>query len=189
MFRTIIVPLDGTGAAEAAVPYAAEEAQRHGAQLVVLQVISQPESSREARGGPLPIVYVYPEEARDCPHNLARRYLCSVVDRYQLEMKTIISIDIGDPYLRLEAAIERYPAPLVVMAVPAPSRDRTSVLAASLAGLLRETPAPMLVVRGSRPIRRIAEVPVAAGVAQSRDDQPPRWELLTTVDARVARSN
>jgi nucleotide-binding universal stress UspA family protein len=189
MFRTIIVPLDGTEAAEAAVPYAAEEAHHHGAQLVLLQVITQPELSREARGGPLPIVYVYPEEERDCRHNLSRRYLCSVVDRYQLEMKTIISIDIGDPYLRLKAAIARYPAPLVVMAVPAPSRDRTSVLAESLAGLLREAPAPMLVVRGSRPIRRFTEVPVAAGVSQSLDDQPPQWEILTTVDARVAGSN
>src|SRR5215218_7862795 len=138
MFRTIIVPLDGTRAAEAAVPFAAEEAQHHGAQLVLQQVISQPELPRDhpAHGGPLPIVYVYPEEERDRLHTQARQYLCSVVDRYQLEIKTIISIDIGDPYLRLKAAIERYPAPLVVIATPASSRDRAPALAAALAGLL-----------------------------------------------------
>jgi nucleotide-binding universal stress UspA family protein len=189
MFRTIIVPLNGTEAAEAAVPIAAEEARHHSAQLVLLQVIPRPELPEDhvVHGGPLPVVYV--EEERDCLHSRARRYLRSVVDRYRLGMKTVVSVEFGDPYLRLKAAIERYPSPLVVMATPAPGRDRLSTLPDALVGLLREGLTPVLVVRGSRSIRLLPEVPVAAGITQPLDDQVPQWEILTAVDPRVIGSN
>jgi nucleotide-binding universal stress UspA family protein len=191
MFRTIIVPLDGTEAAEAAVPYAAEETRHHGAQLVLLQVVPQAEQPPDhvVRGGPMPIVYVYPEDESDVLRTAARQYLVSVVDRYQLGMRTVISVDIGDPYLRLMAAIEQYPTPLVVVATPGPSGERPIALPIPLIEFLREGPVPVLVVRGARPIRRFAEVPVAAGVSQSLVDETLQWENLTVVDARVAGSN
>jgi nucleotide-binding universal stress UspA family protein len=40
MFRTVIVPLDWSPAAEAAVPYTAARASRHGATLALMRVIA-----------------------------------------------------------------------------------------------------------------------------------------------------
>jgi nucleotide-binding universal stress UspA family protein len=191
MFRTIIVPLDGIETAEAAVPYAAEEAQRHNARLVLLRVVPQPEMTHEhlTHGGPLPIVYAYPEDERDCLLDHAQAYLRTVVQRYRLDDEPIISVRCGDPYLRLKSAIEHYPAPLVVIASPASSRGRAPVLADTLNGLLREGPAPVLVIRGAQPVGRETEQPAEVGALLSLVDQPREWKDLVLVDALVAGSN
>jgi nucleotide-binding universal stress UspA family protein len=191
MFRTIIVLLDGTEAAEAAVPYAVEEAHHHGAQLVLLQVVPEPEIPHEhlTHGGPLPIAYAYPEDEQEGLFDHARAYLRSIVNRHHLDQETIISVRCGDPYLRLKSATEHHPSPLVVIATSASRRGRAPVLSDALEGLLREGLAPFLVIRGAQPVAGDYEVPVAVGAVRSLADQPPPWRDLVEIDARITDLN
>jgi nucleotide-binding universal stress UspA family protein len=55
MFDTVIAPLDGTPHAEVALPYAIDEARRHGAAMVLMHVVPRPEpcTSPARRSGPL----------------------------------------------------------------------------------------------------------------------------------------
>jgi nucleotide-binding universal stress UspA family protein len=191
MFRTILVPLNGTAAAEVAVPYAVEEARRHCAQLVLVQIVPRPElpTDREVRGGPVPIVYACSDEERACLQDQARRYLRSVLERHRLGFDTILSIQIGDPYLRLKAAIERYAAPLVIVASAAARQVHAEPLPNAVSQLLRDGVVPVLVVRQGRPIPVDETVSVPTREPRPPAAGAPEWQVLTAIDARVVGAN
>src|SRR5687767_3226173 len=104
MFDTVLVLLDGTPAAEAAIPFGVDEATRHGSGLVLLRVIPRPElplRSRVPHGGPAPARSewdgpVLAEEERE-----VRRYLAGVVERFALAPGTETVCAVGEPYPRL----------------------------------------------------------------------------------------
>jgi nucleotide-binding universal stress UspA family protein len=194
MFRTILVPLNGTTTAEIAVPYAIDQARRHDAQLVLLRVVPRPELPRNlvARGGPMPVAYACADMELECLYSQARRYLLSLVERYRLGSDTVISIAIGDPYLRLKAAIAQYVAPLVVVASTEPNSTYPSALTDSVARTIRDGEVPILVVRNPLPepvARGAVDLPVTVFDSPMPVDVQPQWHVLTAVDARVAGVN
>jgi nucleotide-binding universal stress UspA family protein len=188
MYRTIIVPLNGTTAAETAVPYAAEEARRHGAQLMLLQIIARPElvSRRVVRGGPLPSVYACSDEELLCIKQQARQYLRSVIERYEVNVDAVIAVAIGDPYLRLKAAVEQYPVPLVVATSTKPSPSHPSALDDAISGLILEGAAPILIVRQTWPLPLAMTSAVTPRFLEDPDVSEPQWQDVIPIDARLA---
>jgi nucleotide-binding universal stress UspA family protein len=188
MYRTIIVPLNGTTAAETAVPFAADEARRHGAQLILLQIVPRPEldSKRVVRGGPLPSVYACSDEELLSIKQQARRYLRSVIERYDVNVDAVIAVAIGDPYLRLKAAVEHYPAPLVVATSTKPSTSHPSALHDAISGLLLEGAVPILIMRQKWPLPIDMTPAVAPVVLEDPDVSETQWQDVIPIDARLA---
>lgn len=114
---SIIVPLDGFLAAEAAIPYAAEEADRHRSALVLVRVVPRPEPNRSQahRGGPARHVVDWRPDAGS-EADIAKRYLLDVTRRYGLSPSTILVTPVGDPFARIRVELDRWPHPLVVIA-------------------------------------------------------------------------
>jgi nucleotide-binding universal stress UspA family protein len=116
--QTIIVPLDASLHAEAALSFAADEARRHGATLVLLHVIPRPEppvpSARVQLGGPC---VRHPR----CPSRdvavaeAACGYLDGVVGRHRLPPGTVTRVVMGEPAKRMIAEAEAWPDALLVM--------------------------------------------------------------------------
>ena len=116
MFGTVIVPLDGSSHAEIAVPYAVDEARRHGAALVLVRVIPRPEPGPGVRGsGPAPRQPDWPPHEIAAAEQQARRYLRDVIKRHGLRPETATRVVVGDPRLRLAAEVAHHPSPLLVM--------------------------------------------------------------------------
>ena len=148
MFRSVIVPLDGSLSAEAAIPYAADQANRHGAALVLVRVVARPElwPGSLDRGGPLRRAPVWPVAEVAAEERQGFAYLNDVARRFGLPDGTVAVVPIGDPCLRLSAVLRRRPAALAVVAERAGGRS-----AATRGGLvhrlLRSGVAPVLAVR------------------------------------------
>lgn len=161
MFGTILVPLDGTAEAEAAVPYAAEEALRHGCPLVLVRVIPRPEPppGHPSHGGPaLQPPAWSPAELAQAQQD-AQAYLESVVRKYGLPPTTELVVVIGDPLMRLLAEIQRRPSPLVVLGV-APHRP------------FGET-GRRLLLSGAAPVLRVSAAPTSPTPAPAERAVPP----------------
>lgn len=117
MFSTVIVPLDGSPHAEAAIPYAIDEARRHGADLVLIQIINRPEvcPAPVSHGGPAPTKPAWSAAEIEAETRQAERYLNDVVERYWLGSDTRRIVTVGDPTTRLLAEACTYDEPIVVM--------------------------------------------------------------------------
>lgn len=93
MFQTIIVPLDALLHPEAALPYAIDEARRHGAMPVLLHVVPRPEPPvpppRVQLGGPTIRPPSWPERDVANAAEAACGYLDRVVRRYLLPPGTV----------------------------------------------------------------------------------------------------
>jgi nucleotide-binding universal stress UspA family protein len=113
----VIVPLDGSPHAKAALPYAIDEASRHGATLVLALVIPRPEpcASPVRRSGPLPWQGEWPFEDLEENKRDADAYLRGVVTRYALDPATPLRVAVGDPGVRVAAEARRWPRSLVVI--------------------------------------------------------------------------
>ena len=153
MFDTVLVPLDGSPHAEAALPYAAEEARHHEAALVLLRVIPRPEPCLTglSRGGPLPWQPSWPPAEIEAAERQAIRYLSRVVKQYHLPPSTPLRVTVGDPYLRLGAEVARFAQPLVVMTTGDASHDHRPALSEVARRLMVAGAVPVLGVRQPPP--------------------------------------
>ncbi|HVL24350.1 MAG TPA: universal stress protein [Thermomicrobiales bacterium] len=119
MFQTIIVPLDASLHAEAALPYAIDEARRHGAMLVLLHVVPRPEPPvpppRVQLGGPTIRPPSWPERDVANAAEAACGYLDRVVRQYLLPPGTVSRVVVGEPSKRVIAEARAWPGALVVM--------------------------------------------------------------------------
>lgn len=120
MFDTVIVPLDGSPHAEFAIPYAIDEARRHGATMMLVHVIPRPEpcTSTVRRSGPVPWQGEWPFEELDTAKRAAEAYMQDVVTRFALDPGTTLCVEVGDPGVRVTAEAKRHVRPL---ATPAPT--------------------------------------------------------------------
>lgn len=166
MFATVIVPLDGSAQAEAALPFAIDETGRHGARLLLVRVLPRPEPCIGTRnhGGPAPVIPHWP------PHELAiaeRRsitYLRDVCRRFGLGTDTRLIVAVGDPAARLLAETRLHPRPLVVLATDGLA-DPRSPLSGLAHRLLTSDAVPVLAVRQPR---SATEAPILAGQLPDR---------------------
>ena len=149
MFETVIVPLDGSPHAEVALPYAIEEAGRHGATIVLIHVIPRPEpcTSPVRRSGPLPWQGEWPFDELEGAKRKADAYLRGVVARYGLAPDTPLCVAVGDPGVRVAAEAARRPRPLVVMLSGDRTRDAHPPLSLVTSRLLVAGAVPVLSIR------------------------------------------
>ena len=117
MFSTVIVPLDGSPHAEAAVPFAVDEARRHGASLVLVRIVVRPEpcGAGARSGGPAPSTVPWPEPEIDLETRDAGHYLADTIKRHQLGPDVQGSVLVGDPATRVLAEAARFDHPVIVL--------------------------------------------------------------------------
>lgn len=149
LFRTVIVPLNGSAAAEAAIPYAIDQASHHGATLVLVRVIARPELpvALPRLGGPMPHMPIWPADELATDDMKARAYLDGVRRRFRLPVGSEVVITVGDPYQRLVAEIQQRPEPMVVAAAAGGARPAHPEPDGMANRILRAGIAPILVVR------------------------------------------
>jgi nucleotide-binding universal stress UspA family protein len=153
MFETMIVPLDGSPHAEVVLPYAIDEAGRHGATIVLIHVIPRPEpcTSLVRRSGPLPWQGEWPFEDLEENKQDANDYLRGVVRRYALDPDTPLCVAVGDPGVRVAAEAARRPQPLVVVLTGDRTREAHPSLSLVTSRLLVAGAVPVLSIRQPLP--------------------------------------
>jgi len=153
MFDTVIVPLDGSPHAEFAIPFAIDEARRHGATLLLIHVIPRPEpcTVTNRRSGPLPWQGEWPFEDLDTARRDARAYLQNVVTRFALDPKSAVRVEVGDPAVRVAAAARGQPGPLVVMLTGDCTREACPPLSLVASYLMIAGAVPVLGIRQPAP--------------------------------------
>lgn len=160
MFDTIIVPLDGSPHAEAAVPYALAEARQHDAALVLLRIIPRPEPCLGVanRGGPPPLIPTWPRAELLAAEGEAIRYLEDVRRRFGLGGRAEMVVAAGDPLRRLLAEVRQHRRPLVVLTTGDPGVAPAPYLSRIVRCLLAAGTVPVLAVREPLPVPHAAAV-------------------------------
>lgn len=149
MFGTVIVPLDGSRHAEAALPFAAEEAARQGAVMLLVRVIVRPAvcPSPRRRRGPALTEPAWPAAEIDLETREAKCYLADTIVRYRLDYSTRTAVLVGDPTTCLLAEAARREQPVIVIAT-GDMTDRPKPLFSDVARRLKATGTmPILEVR------------------------------------------
>jgi nucleotide-binding universal stress UspA family protein len=170
MFETVIVPLDGSAHAEFALPYARDEAFRHGARIVLIHVLPRPglPPTPIAHGGPAPVCSIWPAAALEREEREERDwldYLDGVRERYALPENTRTVVGVGDPTCRLLDEARTYPQPLIVMTTgDATGYGRPPLSEVARRALLAGT-VPILAVREPAPQTRLLAQVFATPVA------------------------
>ncbi len=165
MFETIIVPLDGSAHAEAAIPYALEEARRHNAEIVLARVVYRPEPCPTAisRGGPVPGSFLWPTPESDLEVRRAARYLSAAIERYHLGPRARGEVLIGETVPRLLAEARRSTYPVIVLTTGDASEGAKPPLSNIARRLMVHGTVPVLAVRrppdGSEPPARDVKLP------------------------------
>ena len=149
MFATVIVPLDGSAHAEAAIPYAREEATRHGAKLVLVHVVYRPEPCDPTvhRSGPLPPAF--PWRTRDTERKMqwAERYLTETIERHRLGPRARGMVLAGEPVPRILAEASRHDRPVIVLTTGDASAGVKPPVSEVARRLLLNGSVPVLAVR------------------------------------------
>jgi nucleotide-binding universal stress UspA family protein len=141
MYQTMIVPLDGSPWSEAALPVAAKLARACGAALEVVRMhrTKRPDLDQNPSWGE-----AFRQEERNYLTSLAAQYEPTVgrpVATALLEVPVVASL--------CEYASSRH-APLIVMTVHGRTGFRRALLGSVSDGLVRHSPAPVLVLRQRR---------------------------------------
>ncbi|MDF2745412.1 MAG: Universal stress protein family [Actinomycetia bacterium] len=176
MFATVLVPLDMSRHAEAALPIALEEARRHHARLVLLHVVPRPEPAVPAphlgRGGPyLHPLYPVAWSAQELADEAAEAgvYLEVVKLRYGLPPDTSVQLVVGEPVMRIQAEVDAWPDPLLVLTTGDCTGDQCPPLSETVRRLLVFGRVPILGVRHPLPPRGALGAARAAVAAPASD--------------------
>ena len=144
MYKTILVPLDGSKRAERILPYVEELALKFGAKLILLQVIEP----SVVLAAPYDMGHYYDVNQIERLSDEAKGYLNSV--RTELEMKGITSETLVDngPVVTciLEEAI-RKDVDLIAMASHGRSGLARAFYGSVAAGILHQADRPLLLIR------------------------------------------
>lgn len=146
MYRTILVPLDGSKRAERILPYIEELAANREATVIFLQVVE----SVVLTAGPYDTALYYDKEAADRMIESARAYLDGLV--MQLRDKGIAAraiLEFGPTVKSILEVAERENAELIAMA----SHGRTGLARAFYgsvaAGVMNQADRPILLIRAA----------------------------------------
>jgi nucleotide-binding universal stress UspA family protein len=159
----LIVPLDGSQLAEAALPFARELGQALAARIMLVGVVPRPGQLIAGQGGTI-VTYTGPEHAQ--LEAGARAYLTATAEGLEAAgASTEILVRYGDAALEVGAVAEAYEAAAVVMA----THGRTGIVRAMLGsvagGVLHHTTTPVVLIRPGKP--SAAAEPVAQHTASS----------------------
>lgn len=145
LFETIILPLDGSEPSASAIPYAAALGELTGASIVVLHVLEEMRPVFDAHRGE--VVWISPDQSR--AELEAPELLEEPIGRLRNDGLTVRAVfRLGDPDAEIRAEVERWPAPLIVMASHGRGGLERLLLGSVADRIVREVPAPVLVVPG-----------------------------------------
>jgi nucleotide-binding universal stress UspA family protein len=147
MFKTILVPLDGSQRAEAILPHVEDLARQSQGTLILLQVVELPTFSAIGPGGTLPVLNdnLYRELLQE-----AETYLAGVQERLRqrgIEAKTCIGV--GPVVSQVMETARQENVDMIAMA----SHGRTGLTrvfyGSVAAGVLHRVDRPLLLVRSA----------------------------------------
>jgi len=147
----LVVPLDGSELAEAALPLAREFAGAIGGQIVLVGVLPGPGDLVAAQGG----VMTYAGDDYERVKAEAQNYLNGIASQLTADgLSVAVAVRTGNPAQQIAAAAGEHGAVVVVMA----SHGRTGIVRSILGSVagqtLHHSPCPVLLIRPStlRPI-------------------------------------
>lgn len=145
MFKTILVPLDGSKRAEAILPYVEDLARQSQGRLVLLQVIDPWSYSSVAPNGALPSLY---DSLIEQLRQNAETYLAAIkADLLSQGIEVKARVGVGSAVNQIMAAAQQEQADLIAMA----SHGRTGLqrvfYGSVAAGVLHVVDRPLLLVR------------------------------------------
>ena len=141
MFRRVLVPLDGSKAAEEVLPVVKAEAQCHGAIVILIRVIPPLRSSLMTAPSLL-------EKANEQTKTIVEDYLGAIADRLRSEgLEVETRIDWGPPAQRIVEIAEGGGCDLIIIG----SRGETGALRWRFGGVANklvraEIPVPLMIV-------------------------------------------
>jgi nucleotide-binding universal stress UspA family protein len=149
MYASVLVPLDGSEAAAAALPCAVEVARRFAARLVLLTVLPAPSRAgrrrRPAGGDPVALL----EREEDARHSQAEGYLEGLARSLQtagLQIESVVGN--GDPASVILATAAALEQPLIVITSLGRAAPQSMEGLGNVATeVLRRAPGPVMLVR------------------------------------------
>jgi nucleotide-binding universal stress UspA family protein len=166
MLKNIIVPLDGSTLAEAALPYA-KSILAPGGKLTLLSVVQSPEAPLyDFYPAPMPRVRSFEDELNDAVR-YAQDYLERIAGdlREQTDCAVITRTEAGDPALEIVAVAEEAKADAIVMSTHGRSGLSRWIFGSVTQKVLGAAPCPIFVVPGAMSAK--ADEPAAAASASS----------------------
>jgi nucleotide-binding universal stress UspA family protein len=143
MFKTILVPLDGSKRAEKILPYVEDLANARESRVVLLQVIEPDNSISEA-----PMAVYHSQEKTEVARKEAKAYLASLAENFRIKGIVATSrVEEGTVAKVILEVAEEEKADLIAMA----SHGRTGLsrvfYGSVAAGILNQADRPVLLIR------------------------------------------
>jgi nucleotide-binding universal stress UspA family protein len=152
---TLVVPLDGSPFAEAALPVAGELATLLEAQLVLVSVLPAPGQPVAGEGA----IVTYVGETFERLQTEAHSYLATTASRLGPAVATEAVVRLGEPAEQIALEAEQRSAAAVIMATHGRAGAVRSLLGSVAGGVLHRVMTPVVVVRPSA--AHPAETPAA----------------------------
>jgi nucleotide-binding universal stress UspA family protein len=152
----LVVPLDGSELAEAALPIARGLVDSLGGRLVLVGVIPAPGQFIAGQGGAI-TTYTDPDLAD--LHAEVHTYLEGIARRVGAGMQMEIAIGEGDAATQIAQVAQEYMAAAVVMATHGRTGAIRSILGSVAGNVVHRSSGPVLLVR-ARPVQVAEPVPV-----------------------------
>ena len=153
MYTHLLVPVDGSAAAEAALPHVRALAERFGARVTIVRVTVAPETlimetSMGAPGAPDAGPLIDPTPVVEAEHEEATEYLEHLRDRLQSGgLQVTMDVEEGAPAHTIVDRARALGADLIVMSTHARGGLGRLVWGSVADSVLRHTPCPVLLVR------------------------------------------
>ena len=155
MFKTIIVPLDGSRFGSVALRYAIDIVNRYKARLILVRAvertipISAAGSSMAMETATSSRLAIEAAETEDKIHEKhAKRYMSNKVRELAAEgVKAEYRIEMGDPYEAIMDVCKHEKADLVVMTTHGKSGLKRAILGSVADKVVRDARVPVLVIR------------------------------------------
>jgi nucleotide-binding universal stress UspA family protein len=144
MFERILLPLDGSAVAEQALPYAVAQAERFGAELILLRVI---EPFPHVRGLRLSGLAEIQEQTREWTHEYLLR-IAGTVDAQGIEVQTA-AVE-GRPYEAILQFAESSQIDLIVICTRGYSGVSRWLLGGVADRVVRGAEIPVLLIRAAK---------------------------------------
>jgi nucleotide-binding universal stress UspA family protein len=153
MFQRILVPLDGSACAEAALPYAKKLAEQFQSELIFLRVIEPspapavPSSSLETWTPDIAVL----SEAEDVREEVAQEYVEKIADNYRSQGGVVTEVDWGGPVDQIIHCAKERDADLIIMGWHGRHGLEKLLLGSAAESVLHHTDIPIMLIKEPHP--------------------------------------